>query len=297
MQTNNQIIHIKVVLNNEFRRFSMDKADFSRLVETIRTVYSLDSTEKFKVCFIDDEKDLVAISSDEEFLYAVDLVRPLRLVLTLASAPAPVETPCQVEPHCHAEPHCQASYENHGRRGGRGGHGKQGWHEERKKWRENESLSREERIQRKTARISERIDHIKVLLLADLPASRERTLSWKLEKLQSKLENLQLGVNSPTETAPSVSNPEVYSARGCRGRGRGRRFEHGEAGEGCGKKWSKDDPIFENTRTCRQNLKAAYESENKEEIDRCLKALGEAKLQRWEAKHKAREERDPITRK
>jgi len=311
MQTSNEIntIHIKVSLNNEFRRFSMDKSNFTKLEETIRSVYSLDPTEKFKICYIDDEKELVAMSSDEEFLYAIDLVRPVRLVVTLASAS--VQTPSQP---CPVDEPQATHFEHSGpihpcRRGrGRGGHwrgDKQGWHEERKKWREIENLSKEERIQRKIDRISERIKMVEALLLTDLPAHRERTLSWKLEKLQTKLENLQ---SSTTETqtftsetsTPSTEAETCPARRGCRnGRGgRGGRGRFAENGDNCGKKWRQIDPqIWENIRSCRQSLRAAYQSGNQEEIDRCIKALDEAKLQKWEAKQKAKEGRPEKTQK
>lgn len=306
MQTNNnetKNIHIKAVLNNEFRRFSMNKASFSQLEETIRTVYSLDPTEKLKICFVDDEKDNVAMSSDEEFLYAVDLVRPVRLIITLATAPTAPAPVLDEAKSCNFEIP-QAEHPCHSRRGGRGRFGhcrgdKQGWNEERKKERlENMSLTKEERIQQKTAKISEKIKQVEAMLLTDLPAHRERTLSWKLERLQAKLARLQSWASenetpSPTTTAiPTTETSEApQGRRGCRGRGRGgcgrgrRAFENTEGAEGCGQMWGQ---IMENIRTCRQNLRAAYQSGNQEEIDRCTKALEEAKSQKWEAKQKAK---------
>jgi len=259
-------------------------------------VYSLDATEKLKICFVDDEKDNVAMSSDEEFLYAVDLVRPVRLVITLAScipASAGEANSCPVEPHS-VESH-SVEHPFQCRRGRGRGHfrGDKQWNEERmKKNMEDSSLTKEEKIQHKTAKISEKIKLIEALLLTELPAPRERSLSWKLERLRFKLARLQSwSAGTETEAPVTAVNTEaVPSRRGCRGRG-GR----GRGGRG---KWSEntedtgcrqiDYQVWEDIRTCRQNLRSANQSGNQEEIDRCSKALEAAKTQKWEAKQKAK---------
>jgi len=338
MQTENRNtnIHIKAALNSEFRRFSMDKANFTQLEESIRTLYSLPITSIFNVCFIDDEGDNVLISSDEEFLYAADLVRPIKLIITRVSTPLPVETSLPAEPVqfelCQTEP---ATYPGHpcrrgrGRRGGPCQRAEKPRCEERKKWREEKlTLTKEERIQHKTIRISERIKHIEAFLLNDLPAHRERALTWKLEKLQSKLEYLQsvlAPIQTPTNFEPTsqTTEPEhVDGRRGCHGRrggfGQGRkpfenqttegcekkwgRFEHKQRPEGCGKKFGQFEhqaqegcekkwgPFDDQVWQCRKNLRAARDAGNQSEIDQCFQALKEAKCQKWNAKREGRPE-------
>jgi hypothetical protein len=289
MQTENlNNIHIKVALNSEFRRFSMDKANYTKLEESIRTLYSLPKAALMNICFVDDEGDNVLISSDEEFLYATDLVRPVKLIVTVVST---VET-LPVE---------STSFSIHPCGRGRGGHCKRADKprcEERKKWREEKlTLTKEERIQHKTVRILQRIKHIEAFLLNDLPAQRERALTWKLEKLQHKLEFLQ-SVHTPIQTpidselTGRTNVPEHIKRRGCHGhrggRGQGRiAFEHQQSTEGCGKKWGQfDDQIWQ----CRKNLRAARDSGNQVEIDLCFQALAEAKCQKWITKHEGKPE-------
>jgi len=208
------------------------------------------------------------MSSDEEFLYAVDLVRTVKLVVTLIASVVPpsVETVDFNAPRVDAVPH-------------------------EFKFR-CERREKEERIAFKIARISQRIKHIEALLLTDLPVHRERTLNWKLTKLQTKLEILQSvpitpNTQTPISTIASVTeNPEVFpqGRRGCRGRGgergchRGpKTFEKSENVEGCGRKWGKCDEKWENVRAARQNLCAARRSGNQDEIDKCAQLLADAK--------------------
>jgi len=299
--TNNETktIHIKVVINNEFRRFCLDSANFGLLEKTIRTVYSLPEDEKLKICFVDDENDLVALSSDEEFLYATDLVRPLRLVVTLGScapqAAVSYQPPLQI--HCETPTPTpgsgevgQPSWPRRGRGRGQFRGDKQGWNEEKRKWREENPFTKEQRTQHRVMIISDRIQQIETLLLTDLPAHRERTLSWKLEKLQSKLENLRLtpNVETPVDASHPVPMRGGRGGRGGRGCGRGRKAWHvTEGGEP-----SEFDQIFETIRNCRKSLRAARESGDADEIERCDKALEEAKVQKWEAKRRARGEEE-----
>jgi hypothetical protein len=291
MQNTNQMIHIKVALNNEFRRFSMDETNYTQLVDLIRTVFSLPTASSIKVCYVDDEADVVLITSDEEFSYAAELIQPLKLVVTQTSiplVPLTVPTPSVEEPTMVTVVPC--------RRGrGRGGNcaGFKPRCEENN-WREQKQTSKEERISLKIVKISERIAHIEALSLTELPAQRQRTLAWKLEKLRSKLEILQSlsGAQTPTPTEiptpiPTTSEPEEQGRRGCGrggrgGCGRGRKaFENRDPSE----KQGFDHPIW----LCRQNLRAARESGDQSQIDTCLKVLEEAKAKKWEAKREGKQ--------
>jgi len=280
MQTTNEMIHIKAALNNEFRRFSMEKANYKELVDLIRTLYSLPANSNLKICFIDDEQDMVLISSDNEFRYAADLVRPLKLVITTVSIP--------LVPLAIVEP-CQATSTEVEKPSRCGGKAQKNGCEERKKWREEmQSLTKEQRILVKTTWIKERIQHIEALLLTDLPAHRHRALSWKLEKLQMKLGFLQSLAEVPAVPAvPTTTTPEEPERRGwcgrggrggCQGRGA---FENQAPEEGCRKQWG---PFDKQIWHCRQELRAAREAGNQSEIERCSKALDEARLLKWDAK-------------
>jgi len=291
MQTNN-LIHIKAALNNEFRRFSMDNANYAGLVETIRSLYSIPTTETLKICYVDDEKDTVLLTSDEEFSYAAELVSPLKLVVTKALTP--LTTPCAVNSTVEPTSPC---------RRGRGGHCGEfkARCESKKQWREEKlSLTKEERIARKTARISERIQHLQALPFNELPPHRQRCVIWKLENLRMKLDTVQL-VCEHTSEKPQTPNipttatePENFGRRGCRGRGgrgrggcRGRdekSFENHEPSH-CEKRGPKfDNPIWQ----CRQNLRAARDSGNQNEIERCEKAFEEARAAKWAAKREGK---------
>jgi len=256
----------------------LETASFSLLEQRICTLYSVPKTERTKICFIDDEKDLVTMSSDEEFLYALDLIKPtVRLVVTLVPAVT------QLAENVEGTVERSVPYSRGVGRGQFRAY-KQGWKEEKNK-REFPALTKQERIQRKITAISERKQHIESLLKNDLPPQRERTLNWRLEKLQNKLENLNLALLSytvPQTPLPENGNPVPTRRGGCGGRG-GRRGRGG-----CGRNFEIDEQIFVNLRTCRQKLREARSSGNQEEIEKCVVALDETKFQIWEAKDKSK---------
>jgi hypothetical protein len=294
MQQTNEMIHIKVALNNEFRRFSMNVANYTQLVDLIRTVFSLPTANLLKVCYVDDEADVVLVTSDEEFSYAAELMKPLKLVVTQTSVPVVPVVPTPIED----TPETPVFTCRRGR--GRGGHcGGFKPRCEEKNWREDKHAFRQERIALKIVKITHRIAHIEALAQTELPAQRKQMLAWKLEKLQSKLVILQTisGVETPipAPTVPETQAPETedQGRRGCRGRGgrggcgRGRRaFENHETSENS-EKPGFEHPIWQ----CRQNLRAARDAGNQTEIDICSKALEEAKCRKWEARREGRLEK------
>jgi len=264
MQQTNQMIHIKVALNNEFRRFSMDKTNYSELVDMIRTLYSL-PTGALKICYVDDEADTVLITSDEEFSYAAELIHPLKLVLTHSPTSIPVlaTIPCEVDAAPETTfPSC--------RRGGRG-RGNCGEFRPRcefkQKWREEKlTLTEEEKISRKTARISQRIQHLEELSLQDLPAHRARTVAWKLEKLRSKQGALRF-LSGVTSTS-------------CEG-GRG------PIPANCGPIGILlDTPLWQ----CPGVVIATPDSGDQSELDTCCQFQEETIRKKWEAKREAKRE-------
>jgi len=340
--TNNQSVHFKVVLDNEFRRFSLDKLNFTLLEQTIRAVYSLPEDNVLKICFVDDEKDLVLMTSDDEMTYALELTgQPVRLSVTIVNGPADSTS----VPRCG---YCDSSAPCRGRGGWGRGRGREEWKEERRKWKEEkEKLSPSDRLNRKTERISERIKHFEsVLQTADLPANRQRCLNWRVEKLNAKLEKIKekqtliadADLKTPCDPVYEIPTKQQISEnehvpfhfwKGNRGgwggpgcsrggwggpvcsRGGPRGGHHWARGTGCSRggfgphgvpHWARApctetnastetvpcdrEQICENLHTCCVNLKAARESGNQEEIEKCFQALREAKEKKRDAKSK-----------
>jgi hypothetical protein len=281
-----QALHFKVEYNNEYRRFFLNTPTFAEVEKTLKTLFSINETSAIKIKFLDDEKDWVNLSTDQELQYAVELVeRPLRLSVTVASV-SPDSSSADTRP-------CM------------GGKGR--WNREKcgGKWKDGEdaSLSKEERMARKNTRLSSRIAQLEAKLASgELPADRTRVLTWRLSVLREKLANVQAQQNAVTVTAPAADVPESAveameqeptpqeptptpteapaRGRGCRGRGgRG----GGCRGRGGRKNLDADAPpslVF----VCKTNLKAARQAGNVEEMKKCREAL-------WEAKQMAKEER------
>jgi len=236
--TNNLSVHFKVVLNNEFRRFSLEKLSFTLLEQTIRAVYSLPEDNILKICFVDDEKDLVLMSTDDEMAYALELTdQPVRLSVTIVNGSA--------ESFASSAP-CR------GRSGWGRGRGREEWKEERLKWKEErQKLSPSERLDRKSERISAWIEHVEsVLQTEDIPANRQRCLNWRLEKLNSKLEKIKekqtliSNAESKTPCHPFSEIPTeqqireneqvpLHGSKGKRGGWGGSGCSRGRGGPGC----------------------------------------------------------------
>jgi len=275
MQQTNQMIHIKVALNNEFRRFSMDKTNYSELVDMIRTLYSL-PTGSLKICYLDDEADTVLITSDEEFSYAAELIHPLKLVLTHSPTSIPVGTtiPCEVDTAPETTfPSC--------RRGGRG-RGNCGEFRPRcelkQKWREEKlTLTQDERISRKTARISQRIQHLEELSLQDLPAHRARTVAWKLEKLRSKQETFGFMSGVVIATPESAAQSELDRCCQVQEEPMRKKWESKREVKNGERSSCQRFPEKDRKRECMKNLREARASGDAEKIKECVNALIEAK--------------------
>jgi hypothetical protein len=90
MQTNSGI-HCKVSLNDQFRRFLFTGTEFASLYTQVQQVLAVDG--EFVLKYIDNEGDLVTVSSDEELGYALGIANNiLRLQVELPNANA-TETP------------------------------------------------------------------------------------------------------------------------------------------------------------------------------------------------------------
>jgi len=296
----NAPVHIKVAYDNEFRRFLLSPISYEHLYGRLKTLFNLQSD--FSIKFQDDENDWVLIMTDQELTYATELSgNPLRLQIKLIDSPVSLAPTTE-----NVERPWRGRGCGRGRGAGRGG----------------VKFSHEERLQKKSSRLAERIDWLETKLKSEgLSSERERVLRWKLAKLQEKLAEVKATHANvqPTEVksevtatetpVPEVTNDEVKkedpepSWRGCRrGRGCGRggmrraMMEGGACGENpCRKGFRKariDPELIAKFRQCKANLHAARESGNAEEIQACLEAFKAAKAAKWEARAALRAQED-----
>jgi len=274
----NTPVHVKVALNGEFRRFLLNPLTFVNLENTVKTLFTISAPVSLK--FQDDEKDWVHLTTDAELLYAIELAgSPLRVdVKILAEVPTPKPATQEAE----AVP--EGCWKGRGGKRGRGGCGGRGGN-----WAERLEAT-ETRVRTRIAELQEKIDSGK------LTSERERTVRWKITRLQEKLEFVtakRAGLQEATSEIPTEKTCEVteqheetpqeekWGKRGGRGGCRGRRGAHG--GEGCWAKpkgglWKRLSPeTLENFHQCKAAWKAAKESGDEEQIAACKEAFWAAK--------------------
>jgi hypothetical protein len=281
-------VHVKVALDNEFRRFLLNPISFDHLEKTLKTLFSLQS--EFRIKFQDDENDWVLITTDQELVYATELSgSPLRLQVKLLSSDTPAKA--DAESLSATERGRGRGCRGRGRGAGRGG-----------------LKSREERLSNKSSRLAERINQLETKLSSPkLTSERERVIRWRLAKLKEKLalitavkESLANSDGAPAESTDPVAevvtpNEEEEEKPSCRGgrRGRGCRGgwrrameeEGSDQPRGCKGRRARIAPeLIANFRQCKANLQAARESGNAEEINSCLEAFRVAKAAKWEAR-------------
>jgi len=279
---NNTPVHVKIALNGEFRRFLLNPLTFATLETTVKTLFTISAPVSLK--FQDDEKDWVHLTTDAELLYAIELAgSPLRVdVKILAEVPTLGQTPT-----VHEEAVQEGCWRGRGGRRGRGGCGGRGGHNVAERLERLEMT--ETRVRNRIAELQEKLDSGK------LTSERERTVGWKITRLQEKLEFVaakRAGLASaksenPTEeksceeTVHETPQEEKWGRRGGRGC-RGRRGGFGGE-EGC---WAKpkgglmkrlSPEIHENFHQCKTAWKAAKDSGDAEQIAACKEAFWAAK--------------------
>jgi hypothetical protein len=85
---NNNVIHCKVTFNDSIRRFEFKGTEFTQLKNQCGSLLGLPA-DGFVLQYIDDESDLIMISSTEDFAIAVEISGGLvRLIATAGSIPA-----------------------------------------------------------------------------------------------------------------------------------------------------------------------------------------------------------------
>jgi len=254
--TQTNVTHVKVGYNGEYRRFPLETLSFSYLEQLLRSLFEFEATTAFKILFLDDEKDWVLISTDEELAYASSLVAPtLRLTVKLPvqEATVQVKIPGPV-------------IENISKAEARKAH--------------NISI------------ISSRLEELQEKIRADnISAGKSRGVQEKITRLQQKLDNLNNNQSSPVEAEEPKYGRQFFEGRGGRCAGRGRGCANGNVGRG---RWchagESDNPenqlLFSKVQECKMELRAARQAKNEQEIQAKWDALQQAKSQWREASGK-----------
>jgi hypothetical protein len=167
-QLNTNTIHCKVNFNDQIRRFEFKGTEFTLLKNHVSSLIGL-PMDGFVLQYVDDESDLINLSSNEDFAIAVDVSGGLvRLIATPGSTPALAD-------HTTGKrrQYCRKQYQGYGKGG-------------------KERISREEKYQQK-------LEHLKKFL-AEMPAdsactpqqaNRKNHIRTKIQKAESRQVNWQ----------------------------------------------------------------------------------------------------------
>jgi DNA repair exonuclease SbcCD ATPase subunit len=127
---NSRKIDCKINFNNEIRRISFTGAEFSSLKQEIQNLFEIKS--EFVLKYLDNESDLILLTSNEEFKLALDYsdkilrltvecVSESSLISDESSEPMTVETEVESAEHHYGGRHCGGRGHHGGKhRGGRG---------------------------------------------------------------------------------------------------------------------------------------------------------------------------------
>ena len=178
MEKNNvDKIHVKVIHENEIRRFLFSGTEFTSLKQTISRL--LNFNDEFVLKYLDDEKDYVTLETQEDFMTALS-IRPKLLRISIepksASNTAPSSTtgatPCDdSKPKYQKRHHGHHGHHGHHHRGGDHPHNNPEW--------------RKQRLEKKLAWINQ--------CLADLADDSKLTPrdQWKKQRLLKKQQKLE----------------------------------------------------------------------------------------------------------
>jgi len=88
MQANTEEIHFKVQYGDEYRRFKLENATFSDLVNRIKATFDLGEEDQIELKYKDEEGDAITISTESEFVFATELFagKVLRLSIDLPNS-------------------------------------------------------------------------------------------------------------------------------------------------------------------------------------------------------------------
>jgi hypothetical protein len=123
------VVHCKLAFNGQNRRFSFYGTEFTQLCEQVSLLIGLPVTG-FVLKYIDNESDLITVSTTEEFAIALAIsekVLRLRAESTSISTPSsPMVEDCSDGTHHYKKHH--HGYHGHGHHGHHGHYGHQGHH-------------------------------------------------------------------------------------------------------------------------------------------------------------------------
>jgi len=275
---------------------------FEHLERTLRTLLNIEPTLAVTILFLDDEKDWVLLSSDDELSYAWELSGSLLRLSVKPKTDQPaivapaVETPNPVfSRRAQSESEDWRAGRRGGCRGGRGG-GQGRWG---KKDRDEGSwiLARQEIVDAKLVRLSSKQEMLSAKLASgDLTEDKARAITWRLSHLQNKIDGFKwkkeaLKQKSDAAASPTTPQEEVQAPAaptceqtwggGCRGRRGGRGGCRGARGG------FDNDPLFATLQEKKQALKEARQAGNREDMQEKWEALQEAKTNWREAKRAA----------
>jgi len=167
---NNNVIHCKVTFNDSIRRFEFKGTEFTQMKNQCGSLIGLPS-DGFVLQYIDDESDLINLSSNEDFAIAVGLSGGLvRLIATSGSTPALSNTVGTQ----NRRRYCRKQYQGYGKGG------------------KSDRLPREEKHKQKLELLKK--------FLSEMPSDdaltpqqekRKNHLRLKIQKAESRLSNWQ----------------------------------------------------------------------------------------------------------
>jgi len=192
----NQPIHVKIIHNDQIRRFMFNGTEFSSLRTTIAQLLGLN--DEFVLKYQDDESDYVTLESQEDLATAL-MISPKMLRISVVPKSAPTPSFDHHGGHHHGGQH-------HGGRGGRHHHGGGGHHHggQHHGGRGGNPEWKKMRIEKKLAWVNQ--------CLQDLGnddsklAPRDQWKKQRLVKKQQKLESCLRETNNPT--VRKVLSPE-----------------------------------------------------------------------------------------
>jgi len=186
---NNTIVHCKLAFNGQNRRFSFYGTGFTQLCEQVSQLIGL-PVDGFVLKYVDNESDLITVSSNEEFAIALAIsekVLRLRAESISVSAPSSPMEDCADGFHHHKKHHHgHHGHHGHGHHGHHGHHGSYGHGRYHSKG-ERSSISKCDRKEKK-------IEILKLFLsqmppdesLTPAQALRKAHLRQKIQKLESR---------------------------------------------------------------------------------------------------------------
>jgi len=165
MQKTN-VIHCKVTFNDSIRRFEFNGTEFTQLKNQCSSLIGLPA-DGFVLQYVDDESDLINLSSNEDFAIAVEVSGGLvHLIATPGSTPSLGNTGTRRH-------YCRKQYQGYGKGG------------------KADRLPREEKQKQKLELLKKFLAEMPDSALTPQQEKRKNHVLIKIQKLESRLSNWQ----------------------------------------------------------------------------------------------------------